>query len=89
MPGTIAGHDGSDRKAGPAAAGGGGVGIGDLERGADQVVDEIDLGAFHVAQRDRVVSTMAPSRAIIPAASDRLMQPVGEFIKFAHPKDVI
>src|SRR5260370_24845259 len=44
----------SDREARAAAAGRGRVGIGDLERGADQVVDEIDLGAFHVAQRDRV-----------------------------------
>src|ERR1700694_6270772 len=44
----------SDRKTRPAATGGGGVGIGDLERGADQIVDEIDLGAFHVAQRDRI-----------------------------------
>src|SRR5713226_5521141 len=43
-----------DREARAAAAGRGGIGIGDLERGADQVIDEIDLRAFHVAQRDRV-----------------------------------
>src|SRR5690242_2571923 len=35
----------SNRKAGAAAAGGGGVGIDDAERGADQVVHEVDLGA--------------------------------------------
>src|ERR1700733_2461450 len=35
----------SDRKAGAAAAGGGRVGIVDAERGADQIVDEIDLRA--------------------------------------------
>src|SRR2546421_11222685 len=34
----------SDRKAGAAAAGRGGIGVDHAERGADQVVDEIDLG---------------------------------------------
>src|SRR5258705_13466396 len=35
----------SDRKAGAAAAGRGGIGVDHAERGADQVVDEINLGA--------------------------------------------
>src|SRR3989442_3649263 len=35
----------SDRKAGAAAAGRGGIGVDHAERGADQVVDEIDLGS--------------------------------------------
>ena len=45
---------GSDRKARAAAAGGGRVRVGDLERGADQVVDEVDLRAREVLQRHRV-----------------------------------
>jgi hypothetical protein len=43
-----------DREAGAAAAGGGGVGIVHAERGADQVVDEIDLGARQKRHRGRV-----------------------------------
>src|ERR1700692_3114370 len=41
----------SDRKAGAAAAGCGGVGVDHAERGADQVVDEIDLGASQKRHR--------------------------------------
>src|SRR5688572_18174060 len=44
----------SEREARPAAARGGGVGVVDLERLADQVVDEIDLGAAEVFERDGV-----------------------------------
>ena len=42
------------RKARAAAAGGLGLRIVDLERGADQVVDEVDLGAGQVLQRHRI-----------------------------------
>src|SRR4051794_32002657 len=42
------------RKARPAATGGLGLRIVDLERGADQVVDEVDLGAGQILQRDRI-----------------------------------
>src|SRR5437764_10892136 len=41
----------SDREAGAAAAGGAGVGIVDLEGGADQVVHEIELCAFEKVER--------------------------------------
>src|SRR5258708_40289143 len=34
----------SDRKTGAAAAGCGGIGVDHADRGADQIVDEIDLG---------------------------------------------
>jgi len=43
-----------DRKAGPAAAGRDRVGILDLERLADQIVDIIDLGAAHEFEAERV-----------------------------------
>src|SRR5215207_9459499 len=43
-----------ERERGAAAAGGGRLGILDLERLADEVVDEIDDRAFHVLQRDLV-----------------------------------
>ena len=42
------------RKARAAAAGRLGLRIVDLERGADQVLDEIDLGACEVLQRHRI-----------------------------------
>src|SRR4051794_3987892 len=42
------------RERGAAAAGGGRLGVLDLERLADEVVDEIDDRAFHVLQRDLV-----------------------------------
>ena len=42
------------REAGAAAAGGGGLRVLHLERGADQVVDEVDLRAGHVIDRDRI-----------------------------------
>src|SRR5262245_62309756 len=42
-----------DGKAGAAAAGGGGLRVVHPERGADQVVDEVDLGPRHVVERDR------------------------------------
>ena len=51
---------GLDRKARAAAAGGHGIGVLDLERLADQVVDEIDLGTAHelethgIDQHDRL-----------------------------------
>ena len=44
----------SNREAGAAAAGSGGLRIVDAERGADQVVDEVDLGAGQIVERDRV-----------------------------------
>ncbi len=44
----------SDRKAGAAAAGGGGVRIDHPERGADQIVDEIDLRAGQKRHRGRI-----------------------------------
>jgi hypothetical protein len=47
-------RSGLDREAGAAAAGGGGVGVLDLEGGADQLVGEVDLGASHVGQRDGI-----------------------------------
>src|SRR6185369_8783917 len=37
-----------------AAAGGGGLRIVDPEGGADEVVDEVDLGAGHVVERHRI-----------------------------------
>src|SRR5258708_28850825 len=40
-----------NRKAGAAAAGGGGIGIDDAERGADQIVDEIDFRACEERHR--------------------------------------
>src|SRR5262249_34726168 len=43
-----------EREAGPAAAGRLGVGIVDPERGADEVVDEIDLRAGQVSERDLI-----------------------------------
>src|SRR5262249_41184133 len=43
-----------DREAGAAAAGGGDVRIVELELRADQVVDEIEFGALHEAERDRI-----------------------------------
>src|SRR5262245_47749351 len=43
-----------DGKAGAAAAGGGGLRVVHPERGADQVVDEVDLGPRHVVERHRV-----------------------------------
>src|SRR3979490_2193426 len=49
-----AGQQRLDREAGAAAAGGGGVGIVHAERGADQVVDEIDLGARQKRHRGRI-----------------------------------
>ena len=45
---------GLQREAGAAAAGGGGLRVLHLERGADQVVDEVDLGTGHVVDRDRI-----------------------------------
>ena len=42
------------REAGAAAAGRGGLRVFHLERGADQVVDEVDLRAGHVIDRDRI-----------------------------------
>src|SRR5262245_64069779 len=44
----------SNREAGAAAAGGGRLRVVDLERGADQVVHEIDLGAGKIAERNLV-----------------------------------
>ena len=44
----------SEREAGAAAAGGVGLRVLDLERGADQVVDEIDFRARHVIDRDGI-----------------------------------
>src|SRR5690349_5999416 len=41
-------------EAGAAAAGRGGLRIVDLERRADQIVDEIDLGSSHVIERYRI-----------------------------------
>ena len=43
-----------DREAGAAAARGGDVRIVELELRADQVVDEIEFGALHEAERDRI-----------------------------------
>src|SRR5260370_19085071 len=43
-----------NREVGAAAAGGGGVGIDDAERGADQIIDEIDLGSRQERHRGRV-----------------------------------
>ena len=43
-----------DRKTGATAAGGGGVRIDDAERGADQVVDKIDLGPREEGHRSGV-----------------------------------
>ena len=55
------GHDGGnhkerelDREAGAAAAGRGDVRVVELELGADQVVDEIELRALHEAERDGI-----------------------------------
>src|SRR5436190_17920220 len=45
---------GSNREAGPAAARGGRLRVVDAERGADQVVDEIDLGTGQIAERHLV-----------------------------------
>ena len=47
-------QDFSDRKAGPAAARRGGIRIDHAERGADQVVDEIDFGAGEERYRGRI-----------------------------------
>src|SRR5690242_2584729 len=46
--------DALQREAGAAAAGRGGLGIVDLERRADQIIDEIDFGSGHVVERDRI-----------------------------------
>ncbi len=43
-----------NRKARPAAAGRLGLGVVHTERGADEIVDEIDLGAREVVERDLV-----------------------------------
>ena len=50
----VAMRTGLESEARAAAAGGGGLRIVDLERRADEVVDEIDLGAGHVVERDRI-----------------------------------
>src|SRR5579864_5295800 len=42
------------RETGAAAARRGGLRIVDLERRADQIVDEVDLAAGHVIERDRI-----------------------------------
>src|SRR5271154_6160092 len=43
-----------EREAGAATARGGGLRIVDLEGRADQIVDEIDFGARHVIERNRI-----------------------------------
>src|SRR3954452_7571318 len=58
----------SDRKAGPAAARRGGIRIDHPERGADQVVDEIDLGARQERHRggiDQHYGALARNHQII------------------------
>src|SRR6478735_2886493 len=49
-----------DREAGAAAARGGDVRVVDLELGADQLVDEVDLGAANEAERDRIDHYLGP-----------------------------
>src|SRR5690242_9080630 len=55
IPGRLAEYrKDSDREAGSAAARGDGVRVPDLEGLADEVVDEVDLGAVHVDERHLV-----------------------------------
>src|SRR5215468_11519904 len=54
LPGPRTAVCASQREAGAAAAGRCGLRIVDLERRADQIVHEIDLGSSHVIERDRI-----------------------------------
>ena len=65
----------SDRERGAAAAGGAGVGVRDLEVGAGQVVDEIDLRAQHVHQRHAVDDDRGP------VALDHHVAVLGAFVE--------
>ena len=63
---------GSNREGAAAAAGGAGVGIAHLEGGADEILDEVDLGAAQQVEEVWSTSSLTPSRSKTRSSSLRV-----------------